>query len=182
MEKDRNFWIKATKRHQRLREEFEDMLGEVVEKSVVIDKTIEEYYERMRELVESTYNTVRRGSAEAEYQKEMLQRLEAGGCRVQEEVEEEIQGSDGTIQHMRMDICEYIDDKERVVFELKKSTTQSGVKQLMRYLTHINSVLGFLVCFRSKNVELYMFMKEDMYENCDYICYDGKRAYKYLQV
>ena len=171
-------WTEIRKHNKKKREEFKEYIGEELE-GYEVSKEEKEYYGRIREIVETTFNTVPAGSYEAEYRKTMSKELSKRGMKVREELTQVIEGERGYTKLVRLDICDESISEEKVIFELKKRSVKSAVKQIVSYIRELDCVIGFLVSYREKDYELYMFLKEEVIEGCEYISYDGEKVYKH---
>jgi GxxExxY protein len=169
----KSFWVRAKEYQKRQRKEFIDYIGEETENTLLHEE--EEYYSTIRDTVDTVYSAVGPNKYEKEYREEMAKKLQEKGMKVKEEVTEVI-GKDekGYTRYVRLDICDK-ENGERIIFELKKSSIKGAVDQLVNYLNKLSCTIGFLVSYRSKDFELYMFLREDEY----YIVYDGEKVYKY---
>ena len=175
MNKSRNFWAKINQRNKKCEKDYIEYLGEEIEN--INDELMEgeiEYYEEIKSLVEEVNKNVIQGSSEFLYQKEMIKQMQKKGLEVKEEVEDKIEDEEGNPQKIRMDLCE-IRNNERIIYEIKKARGKHGIAQLLTYLEGTQSVLGFLVIYKGASPTTYIFIKSD---TPDYICYDGKNAYK----
>ena len=128
----------------------------------------------MKDSVTSVYDTVGRGKYEKEYREEMARTLKRIGMKVCEEVTETVEDEKGYRKYVRLDICDN-ENSERIIFELKKRSCKGAVNQLINYLNLLSCTIGFLVSYREKDYELFMFLREDEY----YLIYDGSTRYKY---
>lgn len=170
--KNKYHWGVIKNSHKKKRKEFIDYLGEQTEHTLLHDEIA--FYNTIKEVVNIVYNKIGPGQYEKEYREEMATILKTIGLNACQEVTEIIKTEKGYDKYVRLDICEKEKD-ERIIFELKKSSIKGAVDQLVKYLNGLSCILGFLVSYRNKDYELFMFLREDEY----YLIYDGETIYKY---
>jgi GxxExxY protein len=161
-------WIKI-KGYTKRRAEFKESLGEVVRGNVIGEEYIG-FYKDVKEIAEEVQETIQGDNVyEKEYRDYMAYKLQDHGFTVKQEKAEMIDGW----KKVMLDISLGEDEKDRVIFELKRNEKKGAIEQLINYMKGVGLDLGFLIYFLKSQMKLYMIVLKEG----KYYWYDGRNTF-----
>ncbi len=156
------------KRNKKL---FYNELGEKVEHIEL--KEFYELHDMIKEAANKTFKIMGKCCLEKEYETNLSWQLHEMDFQVEEQTCVKYK-TDEEKRWILMDITDFEKEDGKIVFELKVGVKKSGINQLIEYMKITDAILGYLICFGKRNVNIF-----SVYNDIDgFYWYDGTDTYK----
>jgi hypothetical protein len=161
-----NFWMNS-KTRDKIMKEFEEYLGEsnpLLELSNEEKSLYDDIYEKIKIIFDNN-----RDKPEQEFRELLNEELKVDFTSIEERQEK---------------INNYIRRRfvvnNELVIDIRKQHVKEDINDLAKFLRQEEKLIGILICIRKRDYKIYMLLREDVIEGCEYHCYNGEESYSFI--